>query len=34
MGLLGNWILKSAVSQERTEELSWFFACWYKFGKA
>ena len=29
-----HWILNSAVSQEWVDELSWFFACWYKFRKA
>ena len=33
-GLLGLGTLKSAVSQEWTDELGWFFACWYKFMKA
>ena len=32
--LLGLRILKSAVSQEWTHELGWFFVCWYKFMKA
>ena len=33
-GLLGHGTLKTAVSQEQIDELSWFFACWYKFRKA
>ena len=33
VGYLGNGILKSALSQEWIDELSWFFACWYKFRK-
>ena len=32
--LLGVGTLKSAVSQEWTDELGWFFASWYKFMKA
>ena len=32
-GLLGLEALKSAVSQEWTDEMSWFFSCWYKFRK-
>ena len=26
--------LKSAASQEWIDEMSWFFACWYKFRKS
>ena len=33
-GLLGNGTVKSAVSQEGIDELSWSFACWHKFRKA
>ena len=33
-GLLGLVTLKSAVSQESVDEVSWFFVCWYKFRKA
>ena len=33
-GLLGPGTLKSAVSQEWINEMSQFFACWYKFRKA
>ena len=33
-GLLGLGTIKSAVSQEWIDEMSWFFACWYKFSKA
>ena len=33
-GLLGCGTVKSAVSQESIDKLSWFFACWYKFRKA
>ena len=33
-GLLGNGTVKSAVSQEGIDELSWTFACWHKFRKA
>ena len=33
-GLLDQGTLKSAISQEWFDEMSWFFACWYKFGKA
>ena len=33
-GLLGLGTLKSAVSQEWVDQMSWFFACWYKFRKA
>ena len=32
--LLGLGTLKSALSQEWTDELGWFFAGWYKFMKA
>ena len=32
-GLLGHGTLKSPVSPEWTDELSLFFACWYKFRK-
>ena len=32
--LLGLRTLKFAVSQEWIDEMSWFFACWYKFRKA
>ena len=32
-GLFGLGTLKSALSQEWTDEISWFFACWYKFRK-
>ena len=32
--LLGHETLKSAASQEWIDEMSWFFACWYKFRKA
>ena len=31
---LGLGTLKSAVSQEPLDEMSWFFICWYKFRKA
>ena len=31
--LVGLGTLKSAVSQEWSNELGWFFACWYKFMK-
>ena len=30
---LGLGTLKSAVSQEWIDEMSWFLACWYKFTK-
>ena len=33
-GLLGHGTLKYAVSQERINELSWFFACSYIVKKA
>ena len=33
-GLLGLGTLISAVSQELIDEMSWFFAYWYKFRKA
>ena len=33
-GLFGLETIESAVSQERNDEMSWFFACWYKFRKA
>ena len=33
-GLLCLETLKSAVSQEWIDEMSWFFTCWYKFRKA
>ena len=33
-GFFGLGTLKSAVSQEWIDEISWFFACWYKFRKA
>ena len=33
-GLLGLGTIKSAVSQEWIDEMSWLFACWYKFRKA
>ena len=32
-GLFGHGTLKSALSQELIDEMSWFFACWYKFRK-
>ena len=32
-GLAGLGTLKSAVYQEWIDEMSRFFACWYKFGK-
>ena len=32
-GLLGLGMLKSAVSQEPTDKMNWFFVCWYKFRK-
>ena len=32
-GLLGFGTLKSAVSQEWINEMSWFFACWCNFIK-
>ena len=30
-GLFGHGTLKAAVSQEWIDEVSWFFACWYKY---
>ena len=33
-GLFGLGALKSAVSSNQIDELSSFFACWYKFRKA
>ena len=33
-GLLGLGTVKSAVTQELMDEISWFFACWYKFREA
>ena len=33
-GVVGLGTLKCAVSQEWTDELGWFCACWYKFMKA
>ena len=33
-GLLGHEALKSALSQKWIDEMSWFFAGWYKFGTA
>ena len=33
-GLLGHGALKSALSQKWIDEMSWFFAGWYKFGTA
>ena len=30
-GLFGLGTLKSAVSQEWIDEMSWIFPCWYKF---
>ena len=33
-GILGLGTLKYAVSQEWIDEMSWFFAWWYKFRKA
>ena len=33
-GLLSLGTLKSTVFQEWINEMSWFFACWYKFRKA
>ena len=33
-GPLSKGTLKSTWSQEWIDELSWFFACWYKFRKA
>ena len=32
-GLLGHNTLKFAASQELVDEMSWFFACQYKFVK-
>ena len=32
--LLDHGTLKSAESQERTDEMSWFFTCWHKFMRA
>ena len=32
--VLGHGALKSAVSQEWIDEMSWFIACWHKFRKA
>ena len=34
VGLVVLVTLKSAVSQESVDEVSWFFVCWYKFRKA
>ena len=34
VAFLGLRTLKFAVSQEWIDEMSWFFACWYKFRKA
>ena len=33
-GLSGLGTLKSAVSPDWIDKMSWFFACWYKFRKA
>ena len=33
-GILSLGFLKSALSQEWIDEISWFFACWYKIRKA
>ena len=33
-GLLGDRALKSTVSQEWIDEMSWFLACWYKLREA
>ena len=33
-GHLGLGTLKSAISQEWIDEISWFFACWSKFRNA
>ena len=33
-GQSGHGILKLTVSQNWTDEIYWFFACWYKFRKA
>ena len=30
-GQSGLWTLKFTVSQEWTDGINWFFACWYKF---
>ena len=29
----GHGTLKLTVSQKWTDEINWFFACWYKFSK-
>ena len=34
LGLLGHGTVKSSVSQEWINELSWLFTCWYQFRKS
>ena len=34
LGLLGHGTVKSSVSQEWINKLSWLFTCWYQFRKS